>query len=259
MKFVVPSRQEVEYLRKADIIRVEWRDRNIIIDLYEKYPNAEVRLTNYPEDDEIDWVEIRNFNILGQGRFALGLSKPDDMNKARAENYRHYYLGPVRTFQELEDLRRGGVCGVYVDAPLFFQMEKVKSFGIPVYAVANRAISSSLFIRPDGVTGTYIRPEDIEVYEPYVESMEFEGNLQQQRALFRIYAEEHKWSGEIGLLVRDINYLGTNRMIPPIFAETRLQCGQKCTSGSACRICYRLLDLADPEKLKNYLESQEQS
>lgn len=258
MKFVVPSRQEAEYLRQADIISVQWRDRNIITDLYEKYPDAEVRLTHYPDDEEIDWMAIRTFNVLGQGRFALGLSKPDDMNKARAEGYKHYYLGYIQSFQELADLQRGGVCGVYTDAPLFFQMDKVKEFNIPIYAVANRANNYALFHRPDGVTGTWIRPEDVEQYEPYIESIEFEGNLQQQRALFRIYAEEKEWSGELGLLVRDLNHPATNRMIPPDLAKIRMSCGHRCAAGNSCRICYRMLNLADPDKLKNYLASQEQ-
>jgi hypothetical protein len=34
------SRQSPEYLQKADEIKVQWRDRRIIPDLSEKYPNA---------------------------------------------------------------------------------------------------------------------------------------------------------------------------------------------------------------------------
>ena len=40
MKFSMSSRQTAEYLQKADEIKVQWRDRNIIPDLFEKYPDA---------------------------------------------------------------------------------------------------------------------------------------------------------------------------------------------------------------------------
>jgi hypothetical protein len=43
-------------------------------------------------------------------------------------------------------------------------------------------------------------------------------------------------------------------MIPPEFAAVRRPCGQRCASGGGCRICYRLLHLADPELIKQYKE-----
>lgn len=259
MKYVVPSRQEAEYLAKADVIRVQARDHSIITDLYEKYPNAEVQLIRFPDDEVLDWMAIRTYNILGRGKFSLGLSDMNDMNQARKENYKHFYLGAVQTFQELADLQKGGVCGVYLDAPLFFQMDKVKEFGIPVYATANVAIQSSLFERADGVTGTWIRPEDVELYEPYIEIIDFSGNLMQQRALYRIYAEQHKWGGELGLLVHDLNYICTNRMIPSTLAESRLNCGQRCAADGVCHLCYRTLDLANANKMRTYLEATDLS
>ena len=73
MKFSMSSRQSAEYLRKTDEIKVQWRDRNIIPDLFEKYPQATINLTRYFQDSdkEIDWKQIENFNILSQGRFVF--------------------------------------------------------------------------------------------------------------------------------------------------------------------------------------------
>ena len=63
MKFSMSSRQSPEYLQKADEIKVQWRDRRIIPDLSEKYPNATINLTRYFQDsnDEIDWKELSNY------------------------------------------------------------------------------------------------------------------------------------------------------------------------------------------------------
>ncbi len=262
MKFSVSSRQTAEYLAKADEIRVEWRDRRIIPELCEKYPNTTIDLTRHYQDTvehEIDWKELNTYRILSRDKLIIGFSLPTEMGEAKKEGHTFYFLAPVRTFQELNDYKRAGVCRVEVDAPLFFQMNKVKEFGIPLYAVANVANSSSIFERENGVAGTWIRPEDVKTYEPYIETLQFWGNQSQEQALYRIYAEKGEWSGELGMLIKDLNYICTNRMVPPTLAVSRLTCGQKCQENNRCHLCYRTFDLANPELLRNYLASTEEN
>ena len=262
MKYSLSSRQSAEYLRKADEIKVQWRDRNIIPDLFEKYPNATVNLCRYFQDNEneIDWKQINEFNILGQGRFYLGLTMTNEMIEARSRKYNFHYLAAVRTFQELNELRDFGVCRVRLGAPLFFQMDKVrKVYSGPIYAIANMASNDSIFERANGVAGLWIRPEDVPTYEPYIELIEFIGDRTQEQALYRIYAEQHAWSGELGMVVQDLNYPCTNRMVPPDLAEIRLNCAHRCQEGGACRICYRTFDLANPERIRNYLEATKEN
>ena len=262
MKFSMSSRQSAEYLRKTDEIKVQWRDRNIIPDLFEKYPQATINLTRYFQDSdkEIDWKQIENFNILSQGRFVFGLTMVNEMVEAKQRGLNFYYLAAVRTFQELNELSDFGVCRIRLGAPLFFQMNKVrKVYSGPIYAIANMASNDSIFEHKEGVCGLWIRPEDVPTYEPYIDLIEFIGELSQEQALYRIYAEQHAWSGQLSMLVQDLNYECTNRMIPPSLAETRLNCGQRCQEGGACRICYRMFDLANPEKIRNYLEAMKES
>lgn len=262
MKFSMSSRQTAEYLQKADEIKVQWRDRNIIPDLFEKYPNATINLTRYFQDsqDEIDWKQISTFNILGKGKLIIGLTITNELIEAKSRHYNCYYLAPIRTFQELNEVINFGVCRVQLGAPLFFQMDKVKRIcTLPIVAIANMASNDSIFEGQEGVTGLWIRPEDIETYEPYIDVIEFVGNCSQEQALYRIYAEQRSWSGQLSLLVQDLNYPCTNRMIPPILAKTRLNCGHKCKEGGSCRICYHLFDLANPDKIRNYLDNMKQN
>lgn len=261
MKFSMSSRQTAEYLQKADEIKVQWRDRNIIPDLFEKYPDATINLTRYFQDsqDEIDWKQISTYNILSKGKFVLGLTMTNEMIEARANHYNFYYLSAIRTFQELNEMANFGVCRIRLGAPLFFQLDKVrKVYSGPIYAIANMASNDSIFERADGVCGLWIRPEDIPIYKPYIELIEFVGNQKQEQALYRIYTEQHAWSGELGMLVQDLNYSCTNRMIPPSLAETRLTCGQKCQENGRCHLCYRMFDLANPDKIRNYLDAVKQ-
>ena len=54
MKYCLSSNQTKEYLDKADEIMVKYKDREIIFDLIEKYPNKCIIIDCY-EVDDIDW------------------------------------------------------------------------------------------------------------------------------------------------------------------------------------------------------------
>lgn len=49
------------------------------------------------------------------------------------------------------------------------------------------------------------------------------------------------------MIITNLNYPGVNRMIPTELTEKRMNCGQRCQSGGHCRLCYRYLELANPE------------
>lgn len=53
MKFCLSSRNNYEYLKKADEIKVEYRDRKIIPDLYEDFQKANIILLCI-KDEEMD-------------------------------------------------------------------------------------------------------------------------------------------------------------------------------------------------------------
>ena len=58
------------------------------------------------------------------------------------------------------------------------------------------------------------------------------------------------------MIISNINDdIAYNRMLPRDFTEMRLNCGQKCLSGSACQACYRHFHLADPELIREYAET----
>ena len=255
MKYSVSSRQQPEYLHKCDEIKVMWNDRNIIFDLAEKYPGKTINLCRYyihSNEEDIDWQEIKTYKTLTQDNFIFGLSYIDEIYECKKNNIDFYYLEPVRSFRELQGLKNMGARWAFIDAPLFFQMDQVKAIGLPIRATANLAIRE-FFTYDDGVPGPWLRPEDVDLYDQYIDTIEFgRVDLDQERALFRIYAEQKQWPGDVGLIIQDLNYMGVNRMLPPDFAEKRLNCGQRCQENGSCRICWRLLDLANPDLLSRY-------
>ena len=57
MKFTLNCRQTPAYPAKADQIRVDFRDRKIIPDLAEKYPDAEIILVQH-YGEELDFKDL---------------------------------------------------------------------------------------------------------------------------------------------------------------------------------------------------------
>jgi hypothetical protein len=259
MKYSISGRQDPAYLEKADEIRIDYQDRNLIIDFAEKYPEAALVLNVRPTDTQTEISEIKDlFNLSKQ---KLTLCIPDIKGVLAFELKRAgipYFWGyAVTTSYDLRAAVACGVSQVRIGAPLFFQQDVIKAVGVPARVIADVA-DDGYFNREDGVVGAWIRPEDTAVYEETVQTIEFSRcDKAREQALFRIYAEQHAWPGPVSYIISNIGKDATNRMIPPEFAEHRLNCGQRCQGTSTCRICYRLFDLADEEKLRKYLENED--
>ena len=259
MKYCLSSRQSMEYLRQADEIKVAARDHKSIPDLTEKYPNADIILNLGPTGDErITHENIKTYNILCKGKFIVCTPEvsPETRHFFESNDIKYYWGYAISTPYELKAIAENTkVCYVVLGAPLFFQQDMVARYNIPVRAVPNVAHYNYL-PHEDGVNGTWIRPEDIKLYEPTVAAIEFEGfeRQEQEQALYRIYAKDAAWSGELDMIVQNLGAKPTNRMIPEDLAQVRRNCGQKCAAFGACRLCYRYFSLADPEKLRPYIE-----
>lgn len=247
MKFCLSNRQDKEYLMKADQIKVQFRDRKSIPDLIMDYPGKEIILEN-PKSYELEWDELQTWRMLAKDNFVLCLSDPDQLVQAIKLGFKAYFGWTISDYEVLNTVLKMGVCYVRVSGPLFFDLGHVDG---KIRATANIAFEDGL-IREDGVAGTYIRPEDVNVYDEYIDVIEFgDCDLKKEQALYRIYAEQKAWPGDLGMLITDLNHVGVNRMVHPHFAQQRISCRQRCQSGGACRVCYRLLDLANPDLFKD--------
>lgn len=155
MKYCLNSRQEAAYLQKADEIKVEFRDRDIISDLIEEYPDKDIILMCY-YNEITDWKKIEQWNILSRQHFIMCLSSISDAQECKARNIPFYFGYPVKTYYELRAMKDLGVRYVRLGEPLFFEMDMVRSIGVPVRAIPNIAYVDG-FPRKDGVCGTWIR------------------------------------------------------------------------------------------------------
>lgn len=252
-----------EYLKKADEIIIEYRNRHAIPDFAKKYPDAQLVLEVMP-DTSWNFDEIKEYFILAKEKLILCLPDLRDpaIEDLKASGIPFFWGYTITTFWELKAAIACGVSQVRIGAPIFFQTKLLKNFEVQKRITANIAHEGYLpFV--DGVSGSWIRPEDVDKYEDIFNIIEFsdiEGK--KEEALYRIYAEQKQWPGQVNMIISNINTEAYNRMIPEDFTTHRLNCGQRCAAGGSCKLCYRYLKLADPNLIrpyKEYLEKKEDS
>lgn len=260
MKYSLHNRISSQaYLKKADEIIMEYRDRKVLLDYAEKFPNA-IFIIEIFSDTEWEVEEIKKYYEMTDKRLVLCVASLTDkkIKEIKELNIPFYWGYGITSFWELQSLINFGVSQVKIEAPLFFNCDKLQNYDIPKRVSVNMA-HEGYIPGTDGIIGAWIRPEDIQEYEDTFTSVEFLGcNQQQEEALFRIYAEQKFWNSRLDMIISNVTTEAYNRMIPENFVNTRKNCNQRCTSGGACRVCYRILGLANPTRIKKYLKQLEE-
>jgi hypothetical protein len=227
MHYCLSAQVDKEYLKKADEIKVKYNKMNDILDLFEINPNATfiLRITSQEDKNTIRWKDIEKFNIMTQNKIIIETDSFEIMDVCKILNIKFFYAIPINSFYDLKALIDYGCCDVRIDAPLTHMLDKIEKFDITIRMSPNIAYYSYI-PRSNGVIGSWIRPEDVELYEEYIDVFEFENcDVKQEQALFRVYAESKQWLGPIDKLITNLNYQATNKLILPHFAKTRLYCG----------------------------------
>ena len=249
MEFCLSSRQTKEYLAQADQIKVASRDYKQIYDLIEDYPNAKIIL-NYQgliEDT------LKELNILAKGKLILCLFKIEDSAVAKKLEIPYYFSQPVYTLSQLKAVKELGVCYALLSDEVAHQMHYAKMIGVPIRMIPNLGHIDG-YPREDGVTGAWIRPEDIDAYSLYVDTIEFGAQPERrEQVLFRLYSKDKYWPGDLGRIVQDLNYIGNNLTINSQFSQRRMNCGMKCAYGN-CTLCYDLMKISNA--LPRFADSQ---
>ena len=114
-------------------------------------------------------------------------------------------------------------CYILLGPPLSFDLDNVKkkTKEVPLRMVCNVARPSYLADSSSpGICGQYIRPEDMGVYEKYIDIIEFgnvDGDMKKERTLLHIYKDNQSWPGNLNILINGLNRDVDNPIIPVDF------------------------------------------
>ena len=253
MKYSISGRQPKELLQKADEIFIEYRDKDVLFDYVELYPDKKIVMF-IPKDIDVDWDLLKSFNE----KLNLTL-EVEQIKYTELVNFHWFWYFPITTYFELDSILTLNTSEVLIDGPLFFDLERVKELckDVEIRAVPNVAFDAYI-PRINGICATYIRPEDVATYEPYIDTLVFKyEDLKEERMLFQIYKEDQKWPGNLYFLIKNLNKHVDNRGFEEDFASTRLNCRQTCCRNHICHFCESYITFINTiDKNKNYLKEQ---
>ncbi len=248
MKYCVSCRQPDNILKLADEIRIPYSDINLTLDLAEKFPEKTFVL-------EIDKMEApwklfktasESFNLI------FCVSSLEIAQEIKNQGLNFFWGFAIDNWQEFQSIAALEPCYVKVTASLYFDIPQVASFGIPIRLCPNCAYED-LYPYTSGITGTWIRPEDTKIYEPYVSTFEFYGNLKEEAALLKIYKEEEAWAGNLNFIIHNLNTNIDNKGLTNEFGRRRLDCEQRCMrKPGSCHGCETAIKYVDALRNEYY-------
>jgi hypothetical protein len=168
-----------------------------------------------------------------------------------------YWAYPVFSWYELQGLIALHPCYISLTAPLSFSLDKVKKkTQIPLRICPNLAYDAYI-PRRNGLYGTWVRPEDIVVYEQYIDVCDFlTDDLNKESTLLHIYKDNKTWPGNLNLLLSNFNINIDNRVLPEEIGTVRANCGQRCMENGTCHFCFQAISFADTIRHKHYEDNK---
>ena len=249
MKFMVSCRQPLVFLKDVTEIKVNYIDIERLADFVTDEWVSKADIVIYlPKDQMINWEQINSYkDILN---IIIAVEDTSMIEVAHLYGYKSFWSYPASSFWELQGLLDLEVDQVLLDAPLYFELGKVKRIcgdNVELRLVVNKCMNGYMQ-RKNGICGTYVRPEDITIYSEFIEHFEFDADnsLQKEYTLYHVYAQNGYWPGDLNILLTYLNEHVDNRgfeVVPvdvddnKFFAHRRVNCGQICQAGGNCTLC----------------------
>lgn len=209
-------------------IHQEWKKLDAI---HEKYPEYDIQVC-FGQEAPIEEVAAITANLSLPWFSTKPLVTWDQL---------HYYLGL-------------GVAQVYIAEDLGFELEKVaalcRKYNAEIRVFPN--VGQASIKQAPALTKFFIRPEDVDAYEPYIDTFEFWCEDAQQFIYRKIY-ENRLWYGELREIIKDFNSDIDSKRMMPLFGATRVNCGKRCLKGGHCNICGKIYDISKALEQSNMI------
>ena len=285
MKYCVQYRNDLTCLDKVDEIRIKHFPKASIDSykaLFDQYPKAKFVIQINPETQDIDKT-INFFSILQQdidihNKFCLAIEDKfaylEELHgysslQAMEQNLPYFSLTPVSDWETLIYFISLGVSEVYIVNNFGFELKEIYEYlhtspNPPVKIRCFPNIAQSLWNYAD-ITSFFIRPEDVSIYEPYIDTLEIFDSPAASVAgtridtTFEIY-KEGKWEGRLSDLI--LYYKPTaatqdiyNHLLPSFFGYRRLQCRRECQHRGRCSSCKNACIIAKTDERTHHIHS----
>lgn len=262
MNYAVSFNRNFKYFKEVDEIILYWSTKDDIIDfINEKYRLDQRVIITIDlndilliDDEYINKIIIPILVELGKThsnfavRFQNGIPKLETLDNFKLHNIKYFFYQFCSNWDSLNGLVSLGASDVYITEELGFDLKDVSAFCKP------RRVKVRVFpnIAQNGGNGLsnyipdmvkfFIRPEDTEIYEPYVDVFEIWGESRIS-VLYEIYKNK-QWMGNIQDIIVNFQDDVPNTSIMDHFAQVRTGCRKNCLKGKQCTVCKTIKEIS---------------
>lgn len=271
MKYCLKWNNRCTHLKDADEISIQYIEDKGLVDFMQKY--ADKRIILCVKSKGFKDTEIAKLAAIRKQypdyRFTVGI---DELNIPLAlvltqKEIPFYFQEPVQDWETFywytKDLK---VSDVNICGALGFELPKVKRFleknGLETIIRATPNVMTSITENCPPLQTFFIRPNDIDLYDEYIDVIEFYG-IEHQDTFYNIYAKEKQFIGKLNQVIYDFPLAIDNLGLTTLFGQRRISCGRECLSGGRCRRCMTMEEMSTPmgkyvrDKVKENLQKQE--
>lgn len=251
MKYAVMFNRNFRHLKEVDEMILPYNGTEDLVASVPEIATKEQRVIVSANDitNAIPGIQMLNrdgYNVCA--KILLTDSQIDLVQDAGIPFFFEYY---ATTIEEVVIMAGLGATDVYVTEALGFNLKPLKTikekYGIQIRVfpnIAQCATGGRRTLNP--MEMFWIRPEDTELYEEYVDVFELLGGEDNSRlsVVYEIYYGR-QWLGDISDLILDFGDTHVNNKgMSPRFGQVRLTCNKACLEGR-CHLCTEMAKLAD--------------
>jgi hypothetical protein len=270
MKYCLKYTNVCRHLKDADEISIKYIEDRGLVDFMEKYADKRIILRivakDFSDTELMKLVAIKKQFPQYQFTVALDEYHTGLIKKLREKELPFYLLKPIQNWENFHYLVNIlKVSDIDLSGALAFELPKVKRY------LEKVKVNTIIRITPNIIHSQtdncpplqhfFVRPDDIDQYEPYVDVLEFEG-IEHQDTFYNIYAKEKMFIGKLNQVIYNFPLAIDNMGLIPQFGERRISCGRECLSGGRCKRCDTLAHISEVmgpqirEKIKENLQKQ---
>lgn len=181
-------------------------------------------------------------------RFAYRWKMQGFLNKLKSDGIAYFFSNFVIDYDMLNWFIECGVSDVYISGTLGFDIQKVAEKAHAAHVAVRvypNFCQSNVLDRCDTLTQFYIRPEDIQFYDKFIDVCEiFETEKLNAKVIYKVYAKDKKWWGNLNEIIIGLKSDIDNRYIGPEFAWFRSACRKSCAREGICHMCKSVEELS---------------
>lgn len=227
--------------QEADEIRCPCNQLGLIFDFIKENPNKRYNIINPKEQDFNKALEQINFVREVADNYTVECEDINTFLNFIDKGINAYLRFAITDWEDFNNMLNLKATDIYIDGPLCFQMDKIEIIknNCSVNIRSSPTVSPNCILIKPSPNSFFIRPEDLNLYDKYIDIIDFKAPFQEQEdALFSIY-KRGTFNYDLDNLIIGLTPKINNILLDGSnFTKYRLNCNQKCKiPGRTCHYC----------------------